>query len=78
MVSKFAHIASKKKWLALLLQGLIIGMNISQYALYSVKFCPLHSNISKEQHNKHLGNPSSHYEKHGKFVLEMCAPYLHT
>ena len=35
-------------------QGLIIGTPISQYASYSAMFCPLHSYISKEQHEKHL------------------------
>ena len=33
---------------------------ISQYASYSAMFCPLHGNISKEQHEKQLCNPSSH------------------
>ena len=42
-------------------QGLIIGTPISQYASYSAMFCPLHGNISKEQHEKHPCNPSSHY-----------------
>jgi len=46
-------------------QGLIIGTPISQYALYLAMFCLLHSNISKEQHEKHLCNPSSHYGKYG-------------
>jgi len=32
-------------------QGLIIGTPISQYALHSAMFCPLHGNISKEQHH---------------------------
>ena len=41
-------------------QRLIIGKPISQYA---AMFCPLHSNIGKEQHEKHLCNQSSHYEK---------------
>jgi len=31
-------------------QSLIIGKPISQYALYSAIFCPLHGNIGKEQH----------------------------
>jgi len=44
-------------------QKLIIGKLISQYALYSAMFCPLCSKISKEQHEKHLCNPSSHYGK---------------
>jgi len=42
-------------------QGLTFGAPISQHASYSAMFCPLHSNISKEQHEKHLCNPSSHY-----------------
>ena len=42
-------------------QRLIIGKPISQYASYSAMFCPLHSSIGKEQHEKHLCNPSSHY-----------------
>ena len=45
-------------------QGLILGTPISQYASYSAMFCPLHSNISKEQHEKHLCNPSNHYGKY--------------
>ena len=48
-------------------QRLIIGKPISQYASYSVMFCPLHSNIGKEQHEKHLCNPSSHYGKYGEY-----------
>ena len=31
-------------------QRLIIGKPISQYTLYSAMFCPLHSNVGKEQH----------------------------
>ena len=54
-------------------QRLIIGKPISQYASYSAMFCPLYSNISKEQHEKHLCNPSSHY---GKYICETHAPYL--
>jgi len=49
-------------------QGLIIGTPISQYTSYSAMFCPLHSNISKEQHEKHLCNPSSHYRKYGEYA----------
>jgi len=30
-------------------QGLIIGTPVSQYALYSVMFCLLHSNIYKQR-----------------------------
>jgi len=56
-------------------EGLIITTPISQYASYSAMFCLLHSNISKEQHDKHLCNPSSHYGKHGEYVRE-CAPYI--
>jgi len=56
--------------------GLINGTPISQYALYSVMFCSLHSNISKEQYEKHLCNPSSHYGKHGEYTCETRAPYL--
>jgi len=58
------------------LQGLIIGTPISQYASYSAMFCPLHSNISKEQYELHLCNPSSHYGKYGEYTCEMRAPYL--
>ena len=36
---------------------------------------PLHSNISKELHEKHLSNPSSHYGKYKKYAREMHAPY---
>jgi len=35
-------------------QRLIIGKPISQYASYSAMFCPLYSNISKDQHEKYL------------------------
>ena len=38
--------------------------------------CPLHSNISKEQHEKRVCNLSSHYGKYGKFTHEMHTPYL--
>jgi len=58
-------------------QGLIIGTPISQYASYSAMFCLLHS-ISKEQHKKHLCNPSSHYRKYGENAREMRTPYLDT
>jgi len=57
-------------------QRLIIGKPISQYASYSAMFCPLYSNISKGQHEKHHCNPSSHYEKYGEYTREMRAPYL--
>jgi len=73
------------------LQRLIIGKPISQYTLYSAMFCPLHSNIGKEQHEKYLCNPSSHYGKYKEYAREMCpitentenilvkcAPYLDT
>ena len=43
-------------------QQLIIGAPISQYTSYSAMFCPIHSNISKEQHENHLYNPPSHTE----------------
>ena len=59
-------------------QGLIIGTPISQYALYSAMLCPLQSNISKEQHEKHLCNSSSHYGKYGEYPRETHAPYLDT
>ena len=59
-------------------QRLIIGKPISQYASYSAMVCPLYRNISKEQHEKHLCNPSSHYGKYGEYTREMCAPYLDT
>ena len=51
-------------------QRLIIGKPISQYALYSAMLCLLYSNISKEQHEKHLCNPSSHYGKYGEYIRE--------
>jgi len=57
-------------------QRLIIGKPISQYASYSAMFCPLHSNIGKEQHEKHLCNPFSHYGKYGEYARETHAPYL--
>ena len=54
-------------------QRLIIGKPISQYALYSAMFCPLYSNISKEQYEKHLCNLSSHYRKYGDNTCEARA-----
>ena len=56
-------------------QGLISGKPISKQASNSVKcmFSPLHSNISKEQHEKNL---FSYYWKGGKFTCEMYALYL--
>jgi len=39
---------------------------------------PLLSNIGKEQHERHLYNPSSHYLKYGEDTRETCAPYLDT
>jgi len=60
------------------LQGLITGTSISKYALYLAMFCPLPSNISKEQRKKHLCNPSSYYGKYGEYTHETHAPYLDT
>ena len=48
---------------------------INQYALYSVMFCLLYSNISKEQHEKHLCNPSSHYGN-TENILVKRAPHI--
>jgi len=59
-------------------QRLIIGKPISQYTSYSAMFCPLCSNISKEQHEKYFCNPYSHYRKHGEYTCETHAPYLDT
>jgi len=59
-------------------QELIIGTPISQYTSYPAMFCPLHSNISKEQHERHLCNQSSHCRKYGEYAPETCAPYLDT
>ena len=59
-------------------QRLIIGIPISQYASYSDMFCPLYSNISKEQHEKHLCNPYSYYGKYGEYTRETHTPYLDT
>ena len=44
------HIIVLKGRMAGASQGLIIGTPISQYASYLAMFCPLHSNISKEQY----------------------------
>jgi len=52
--------------------GLIIGTPMSQYALYLAMFCLLHSNINKEQHEKHPCNPSSCY---GKYLVKR-APHI--
>jgi len=59
-------------------QRLIIEKPIRQYALYSAIFCLLYSNISKEQHEKHLCNPSNHNGKYGEYTRETLAPYLNT
>ena len=56
-------------------QRLITGKPISQYASYSAMFCPLHSNIGKEQHEQHLCNPSSHYGKYGDILMKR-APHI--
>jgi len=51
----------------------------SQYASYSAMFCPLYNNISKEQHEKHLCNPSSQYRKYGEYTRERVShTYLDT
>ena len=55
-------------------KGLTIGAPISQYALDSTMFCPLHSNISKEQLEKYLCN--SHYRKYRKFNSEMHLTHI--
>ena len=56
-------------------QRLIIGKFISQYASYStIFFCLLHSNIGKEQHEKHLCNPPSHYGKYGEHIGSFYCP----
>jgi len=52
-------------------QRLIIGTPIGQCASYSALFCPLHSSISKEQHEKHFCNPFSHYRKYREYAREM-------
>jgi len=57
-------------------QRLIIEKPISQCASYLAMFCLLHSNIRKEQHEKHLCNPSSHYGKYGEYTHETCTLYL--
>ena len=57
-------------------QRLIIGKPISQYVSYSAILCPLHSNIGKEQHEKHHCNPSSHYGKYEEYTHETSAKYL--
>jgi len=54
---------------------LITVKPISQYASYPAMFCPLHSNKGKEQHEKHLCNPSSCYGKYGEYTRETCTPY---
>jgi len=59
-------------------QSLIIGKPISQYASYLAMFCLLHSNIGKEQHEKHLCNLSSYYGKYREYTRETRAPYLDT
>jgi len=64
------HTALKRKNGWCTPQRLIIGTPISQNASY------LAINISKEQHEKHCCNQSSHYGKYGEFTCEMRAPYL--
>ena len=39
-------------------------------------FGPLHSNINKEQYEKHLYNPSSHFIKYERFTHKTHTPYL--
>jgi len=57
------------------LQGVNVGSTISQYTLYLAMFCPLHSNISKEQHESisaiHLANTEN-----SKSKLMKCAPHI--
>jgi len=54
-------------------QGLIIGAHISQYASYSAMFCPLYSNISKEQHKSIFAIHPAITENAAR---ETRAPYL--
>ena len=44
-------------------QLIISEKSVSQYTSYSLILSPLHSIINREQHEKHLYNKSSHYEK---------------
>jgi len=69
LLDYFVHAALKER-MASTPQGLIIVTPISQYASYSTMLCLLHSNINKEQHEKHLCNPSSHYRKYGKYICD--------
>jgi len=43
---------------------LISGKPVSQYALYSLIFSPLHSVINREQYEKYPYNQSSHNRKY--------------
>ena len=57
-------------------QGLIIGLPQASTLctqLFSVRYKAIF--ISKEQYEKHLCNPSSHY---GEYTRETRAPYLDT
>ena len=38
-------------------------------------FCPLYSSISKEQHEKHLCNPSNHYGEYENSLVK-CVPHI--
>jgi len=58
-------------------QGLIIRMPISQYVSCSAMFCLLHSNINKEQYEKHLCDPSSHLPmENTENLLVKCTPHI--
>jgi len=62
--------ASKQRMASALLNGELLEI---LYASYVAMFCPLHSGISIEQHKKHLCNPSSYYEKYGRFTHDACS-----
>ena len=58
-------------------QRLIIGKPIRQYTSYSAIFCPLYSNISKEQHEKHLyTDERKEYGAEDRYSLEPQKAHL--
>ena len=60
------------------LNNKLVKKLIRQYASCSSMFCPLHNNISKEQHEKHPCSTLSQYKKYERFPHETGTPYLDT
>ena len=73
-------VAHTKKITAGTPQELIFGKPISQLVrlVFSFVLSVTQQCISKEHHEKHPYNPSSHCGKYGEYTRETCAPYLDT